>query len=136
MLSFVDIRRTLIPVRRNAETHWSRALPADLALFRELTNRWSGDDGPYHLLLTPTQHQQHGYNVSIITVIASTMAAYVQVWLPSLPNGTSSYNLTIRQPAGLQFVLTMWGASGISNAGTTDILSACSALNRRSKGIG
>jgi hypothetical protein len=54
--------------------------------------------------------------------------ADAQVWLPSLANGTNSYNLSITQPAGLQFVLTMWGASGISYAGTTDILSGCSEI--------
>ncbi|WVO17583.1 hypothetical protein L204_105280 [Cryptococcus depauperatus] len=70
------------------------------------TVRWEGDDGPYHLLLTPTDIKEHGYNV----------------WIESIPAGTNSYNLTVRQPAGLQFLLTMWGASGISSAGTTDVM--------------
>jgi hypothetical protein len=40
----------------------------------ELTNRpfqcgaltigWTGDEGPYHLLLTPIEIRQHSYNVS------------------------------------------------------------------------
>jgi hypothetical protein len=33
------------------------------------------------------------------------------------------YNLSINQPAGLQYMLTMWGSSGIRMAGTTDVLS-------------
>nr|XP_031860244.1 uncharacterized protein CI109_004376 [Kwoniella shandongensis]KAA5527316.1 hypothetical protein CI109_004376 [Kwoniella shandongensis] len=70
------------------------------------TVQWSGDDGPYHLLLTPTEFKQHGYNV----------------WIESIPAGSNSYNLTIRQPAGLQYMLTMWGASGITFAATTDVL--------------
>ncbi|KAK8850369.1 hypothetical protein IAR55_004287 [Kwoniella newhampshirensis] len=70
------------------------------------TVRWSGDDGPYHLLLTPTEFRQHGYNV----------------WIESIPAGTNSYNLDIRQPAGIQYMLTMWGASGITYAATTDVM--------------
>ncbi|GMK54451.1 hypothetical protein CspeluHIS016_0110370 [Cutaneotrichosporon spelunceum] len=66
---------------------------------------WYGDDGPYHLLLTPTQFVSHGFNV----------------WVPSIPNGTNSYNLSIDQPAGLQYMVTVWGASGIEYAGTTDV---------------
>ncbi|KAK4688625.1 hypothetical protein P7C73_g1489, partial [Tremellales sp. Uapishka_1] len=49
---------------------------------------------------------EHGYNV----------------WIDSIPDGTSSYNLPINLPSGLQFILTMWGEGGISKAGTTDIL--------------
>ncbi|WVQ70565.1 hypothetical protein IAR50_000084 [Cryptococcus sp. DSM 104548] len=69
------------------------------------TVEWEGDDGPYHLLLTPTEIKQHGYNV----------------WIESIPAGTNKYTLDIKQPAGLQFMLTMWGASGISYAATTDV---------------
>lgn len=29
-----------------------------------LTIGWSGDEGPYHLLLTPIEIRQHSYNVS------------------------------------------------------------------------
>jgi hypothetical protein len=29
------------------------------------TVTWSGDDGPWHLLLTPTDIVEHGYNVSL-----------------------------------------------------------------------
>jgi neutral trehalase len=43
--------------------------------------------------------------------------------VPSIPNGTNSYNLSINQPAGLQYMVTVWGASGIEYAGTTDVLS-------------
>ncbi|KGB75393.2 hypothetical protein CNBG_1231 [Cryptococcus deuterogattii R265] len=68
--------------------------------------QWSGDDGPYHLLLTPTKFVQHGYNV----------------WVDSIPAGTNEYSLYIRQPAGLQFILTVWGASGITYAATTDVM--------------
>ncbi|ODN82848.1 hypothetical protein L202_01109 [Cryptococcus amylolentus CBS 6039] len=70
------------------------------------TVQWEGDDGPYHLLLTPTEIKQHGYNV----------------WIESIPAGTHEYTFTIKQPAGLQFMLTMWGASGISYAATTDVM--------------
>ncbi|WOO78788.1 uncharacterized protein LOC62_02G002326 [Vanrija pseudolonga] len=69
------------------------------------TVEWYGDDGPYHLLLTPTTFSSHGYNV----------------WVPSIANGTTAYNLTIKQPAGLQYLVTVWGASGIEYAGTTDV---------------
>ncbi|WVQ86020.1 hypothetical protein IAT38_008188 [Cryptococcus sp. DSM 104549] len=75
--------------------------------------QWSGDDGPYHLLLTPTEIKQHGYNV----------------WIESIPATASSYELTIRQPAGLQFLLTMWGASGISYAATTDVMTVGSTTD-------
>ncbi|OWZ55992.1 hypothetical protein C349_00690 [Cryptococcus neoformans var. grubii Br795] len=68
--------------------------------------QWSGDDGPYHLLLTPTKIVQHGYNV----------------WVDSIPAGTNEYSLYIRQPEGLQFILTVWGASGITYAATTDVM--------------
>lgn len=71
------------------------------------TVEWYGDDGPYHLLLTPTTFSSHGYNV----------------WVPSIANGTTAYNLTIKQPAGLQYLVTVWGASGIEYAGTTDVQS-------------
>ncbi|OCF33606.1 hypothetical protein I316_04679 [Kwoniella heveanensis BCC8398] len=70
------------------------------------TVKWSGDDGPYHLLLTPTAFKQHGYNV----------------WIDSIADGTNSLELNIRLPAGLQFLLTMWGASGISYAATSDVM--------------
>ncbi|ORX41178.1 hypothetical protein BD324DRAFT_47138 [Kockovaella imperatae] len=76
-------------------------------------NRWWGDDGPYHLLLTPTQHVEHGYNV----------------WEPSLPADSNKYNLTIRQPTGTHFLLTMWGASGISYAATTDVMTVGAPLD-------
>ncbi|KAL1409863.1 hypothetical protein Q8F55_003862 [Vanrija albida] len=69
------------------------------------TVEWYGDDGPYHLLLTPTTFSAHGYNV----------------WVPSIANGTTAHNLTIKQPAGLQYLVTVWGASGIEYAGTTDV---------------
>jgi hypothetical protein len=29
-----------------------------------ITIGWSGDEGPYHLLLTPIEIRQHSYNVS------------------------------------------------------------------------
>jgi hypothetical protein len=29
-----------------------------------LTIGWTGDEGPYHLLLTPIEIRQHSYNVS------------------------------------------------------------------------
>jgi len=29
-----------------------------------ITVGWTGDEGPYHLLLTPTEIRQHSYNVS------------------------------------------------------------------------
>jgi hypothetical protein len=29
-----------------------------------LTIGWSGDEGPYHILLTPIEIRQHSYNVS------------------------------------------------------------------------
>ena len=53
-----------------------------------------------------------------------------QVWLPSIPDGTNSYNLSINQPEGSHFLLTMWGASGISYAGTTDVNSESTNLSR------
>lgn len=59
------------------------------------------------MLLTPTEILYHGYNV----------------WVPEIQNGTNKYNLTINQPQGLQFVVTMWGASGVQYAGTTDVIS-------------
>ncbi|ORY29633.1 hypothetical protein BCR39DRAFT_588215 [Naematelia encephala] len=68
--------------------------------------QWWGDHGPYHILLTPTTFVEHGYNL----------------WLPSVENGTHAYNVTLRQPAGMQFLLTVWGASGIEYAGTTDVM--------------
>ncbi|KAL7422712.1 hypothetical protein Q5752_002003 [Cryptotrichosporon argae] len=67
---------------------------------------WSGDDGPYHLLFTPTTFAAHSYNI----------------WVQSIPNGTTAYNLTIDQAEGTQYMVTVWGASGISMAGTTDVL--------------
>nr|XP_018259985.1 uncharacterized protein I303_08057 [Kwoniella dejecticola CBS 10117]OBR82143.1 hypothetical protein I303_08057 [Kwoniella dejecticola CBS 10117] len=70
------------------------------------TVQWSGDTGPYHLLLTPTQFKEHGYNV----------------WIESIPDGTNSYDLPIRQPEGLQYMLTVWGSSGIQFAATTDVM--------------
>ncbi|WVF68146.1 hypothetical protein IAT40_002909 [Kwoniella sp. CBS 6097] len=70
------------------------------------TIRWSGDDGPYHLLLTPTTFKEHGYNV----------------WIDSIPADRNLYKLDIRLPAGLQFLLTMWGASGIGYAATSDVM--------------
>ncbi|TYJ55659.1 hypothetical protein B9479_003691 [Cryptococcus floricola] len=75
------------------------------------TVEWEGDDGPYHLLLTPTEIKQHGYNV----------------WIESIPVGTNKYTLDIKQPAGLQFMLTMWGASGISYAATTDVMTVATS---------
>lgn len=45
------------------------------------------------------------------------------MWVPSIPNGTNAYNLPINLPAGLQFVVTVWGESGVEYAGTTDVLS-------------
>ncbi|ODN99416.1 hypothetical protein L198_03258 [Cryptococcus wingfieldii CBS 7118] len=75
------------------------------------TVEWEGDDGPYHLLLTPTEIKQHGYNV----------------WVESIPAGTNKYTLDIKQPAGLQFMLTMWGASGISYAATTDVMTVATS---------
>ncbi|BEI85596.1 hypothetical protein CcaverHIS002_0509970 [Cutaneotrichosporon cavernicola] len=75
---------------------------------------WYGDDGPYHLLLTPTQFVSHGYNV----------------WIPNISNGTNAYNLTIDQPAGLQYMVTVWGASGIEYAGTTDVLTVQPSDNK------
>ncbi|RXK41773.1 hypothetical protein M231_01008 [Tremella mesenterica] len=70
------------------------------------TVQWWGDDGPYHLLLTPTAFVEHGYNV----------------WIPSIDQHTNKYNLSINQPAGTQFLLTVWGSSGIKFAGTTDVI--------------
>nr|XP_019051335.1 hypothetical protein I302_01784 [Kwoniella bestiolae CBS 10118]OCF30265.1 hypothetical protein I302_01784 [Kwoniella bestiolae CBS 10118] len=78
--------------------------------------RWSGDAGPYHLLLTPTEFKEHGYNV----------------WIESIPDGQNSYELLIRQPAGLQYMLTVWGASGIQYAATTDVLTVQPSLNNTS----
>ncbi|WVQ95707.1 hypothetical protein IAU59_002806 [Kwoniella sp. CBS 9459] len=70
------------------------------------TVKWSGDDGPYHLLLTPTAFKEHGYNV----------------WVDSIADETNSLELDINLPAGLQFLLTMWGASGIRYAATSDVM--------------
>ncbi|WWC72374.1 uncharacterized protein I206_106336 [Kwoniella pini CBS 10737] len=70
------------------------------------TVTWSGDTGPYHLLLTPTQFKEHGYNV----------------WIESIPDGVNSYELPIRQPEGIQYMLTVWGSSGIQYAATTDVM--------------
>ncbi|WWC92074.1 uncharacterized protein L201_007028 [Kwoniella dendrophila CBS 6074] len=74
--------------------------------------RWSGDTGPYHLLLTPTAFKEYGYNV----------------WIESIPDGTNAYNLTIQQPAGLQYLLTVWGSSGIQYAATTDVMTVGSPI--------
>lgn len=54
-----------------------------------------------------TTFEQYGYNI----------------WVPSIPNGTNAYDLPINLPAGLQFVVTVWGKSGVEYAGTTDVLS-------------
>lgn len=77
------------------------------------TVTWSGDDGPYHLLLTPTTFVEHGYNI----------------WIQAIDASRNSYNLSINQPAQEQFVLTMWGASGIQYAATTDIMTVGTQTN-------
>jgi hypothetical protein len=59
------------------------------------------------MLLTPTDFVQHGYNL----------------WVPEIPSNYTNWTIPIRQPAGMNFMVTMWGASGIRYAGTTDILS-------------
>jgi hypothetical protein len=46
-----------------------------------------------------------------------------QVWVPTIDNGTNEYTMTLRQPEGLPFMVTVWGKSGIQFAGTTDIYS-------------
>lgn len=61
------------------------------------TVTWSGDDGPWHLLLTPTNIVQHGYNL----------------WVPEIPSNATNWTIPINQPAGMQFMITMWGTSGI-----------------------
>ena len=53
---------------------------------------------------------EHGYNI----------------WIQAIDAGQKSYNLSINQPSQEQFVLTMWGASGIQYAATTDIMSESS----------
>ncbi|WVR08461.1 hypothetical protein IAU60_005516 [Kwoniella sp. DSM 27419] len=68
--------------------------------------RWTGDTGPYHLLLTPTVFREHGYNV----------------WIESIPDGVNSYEVDIKLPAGLPFMVTVWGSSGISYAATSDVM--------------
>ncbi|WRT70529.1 uncharacterized protein IL334_007527 [Kwoniella shivajii] len=78
--------------------------------------QWSGDSGPYHLLLTPTEFKQHGYNV----------------WIESIPDGTNDYDLPIRLPEGLQYMLTVWGSSGIRYAATTDVLTVQASPNQNS----
>ncbi|WWC98789.1 hypothetical protein V866_005682 [Kwoniella sp. B9012] len=80
------------------------------------TVKWSGDSGPYHLLLTPTEFKEHGYNV----------------WIESIPDGQNSYDLPIRQPEGIQYMLTVWGASGIQYAATTDVLTVQPSSNQNS----
>jgi hypothetical protein len=66
----------------------------------------------------------HGYNVRrIFVTMVMTRADGSQVWVPSIDDGINVYNLSINQPAGLQYMLTMWGSSGIRMAGTTDVLS-------------
>jgi hypothetical protein len=35
------------------------------------TVTWSGDEGPWHLLLTPTDIVEHGYNVSQLLIMKS-----------------------------------------------------------------
>lgn len=51
------------------------------------------------------------------------MLTQPQQWIATIPNGTNSYTLPINQPAGLQFMLTVWGNGGIEYAGTTTVLS-------------
>lgn len=55
------------------------------------------------------------------------------MWVPSIPNGTNKYDLPIDLPAGLKFVVTVWGQSGVEYAGTTDVLSKPQCLTDRSR---
>jgi hypothetical protein len=47
----------------------------------------------------------------------------IQLWVPEIPSNTTNWTIPINQPAGVTFLITMWGASGIRYAGTTDVLS-------------
>jgi len=45
------------------------------------------------------------------------------MWVPTIENGTNQYTMTLGQPEGVPFMVTVWGKSGIQFAGTTDIYS-------------
>ena len=76
---------------------------------------------------------QSGYNVS---AGAALIAPYLtcrnvaekmliaQIWVPEIPSNLTNYTVPIDLPSGTSFLLTMWGASGIAHAGTTDVMSA------------
>ncbi|GFZ48211.1 hypothetical protein JCM24511_05959 [Saitozyma sp. JCM 24511] len=60
-----------------------------------------------------TSFASHGYNL----------------WIPEIDNASNNITIPINQPAGLSYLVTVWGASGIEYAGTTDVQTVGDSLN-------
>jgi hypothetical protein len=54
------------------------------------------------------------------------LTAWLKLWIPEIDNASNNITIPINQPAGLSYLVTVWGASGIEFAGTTDVQSESS----------
>ncbi|KAL7421375.1 hypothetical protein Q5752_004260 [Cryptotrichosporon argae] len=89
---------------------FSTSTPTQCGTF---TVTWSGGTAPYHLLLVPT-----------ITVTDG------RIWNISIPDtANGSYTFDLQEPATLEFLATMWDATGWGSGGTTDVLTVGSSDN-------